>query len=114
MDRDPALVAAKLPACTEEEIEGWVWDVSNGRKRVEEPVKMDDHGMDCVRYVVAHRDVVIERRARGGAATVGIGGIAASLTLRWWEHWLQPQSNTELTRVARPATWRRPPRCQFT
>ena len=54
MDRDPALVEAKLPTCTEEEVEGYVWDVSNGRRRVEEPVRVDDHGMNCVRYVLAN------------------------------------------------------------
>ena len=63
-ERVPALVEAKAPTCTEEEVEGYVWDVSNGRRRGEEPVKVDDHGMDCVRYVVAHRDVVMGRRAR--------------------------------------------------
>ena len=69
-DRDAGLVEAKVPTCTEEEFEGYVWDVSNGRKRGEEPVKVDDHGMDCVRYVVAHQDVVMGERARGRARGV--------------------------------------------
>lgn len=55
--RDPRRDDAKRPACTEEEVESYVWDTSNGRKRGEEPVKEDDHGMDCTRYMVAHRDL---------------------------------------------------------
>lgn len=46
-----ALIETRLPACTEEEVEGYVWDVSNGRRRGEEPVKVDDRRMDCVWYV---------------------------------------------------------------
>lgn len=63
--RDEELAERKLPTCTEAEIEGYVWDVSGGRKRGEEPVKADDHGMDCTRYLVAYRDLVRARRARG-------------------------------------------------
>ncbi len=63
--RDPALVEAKLPTCTEEEAEGYVWNLAGGRKRGEEPVKADDHGMDCTRYLVAQLDVVGGRRAVG-------------------------------------------------
>jgi phage terminase large subunit len=48
---DTNLVAAKRPTCTEEEIESYVWD---GQK--EKPLKENDHGMDAVRYVVAHVD----------------------------------------------------------
>lgn len=54
--RDPLLAEAKRPTCAEEEIEGYVWDTSAGRKRGEEPVKVDDHGMDCLRYMAAHID----------------------------------------------------------
>lgn len=58
VQRDAALAEAKKPACTEEEIEGYVWDTSSGRKKGEEPVKRDDHGLDCLRYLVAHVDLV--------------------------------------------------------
>lgn len=57
VERDPELDDAKRPASTEEEIEGYVWDVGNGRKKGEEPVKRDDHGADCLRYLVAHFDL---------------------------------------------------------
>lgn len=63
--RDPLLVEAKLPACTEQEVEGYVWNLGGGRKMGEEPVKLHDHGMDCTRYLVAYLDVVEHRVARG-------------------------------------------------
>lgn len=49
--RDPELADAKKPTCTIEELPGYVWDTKK-----EAPVKEDDHGMDCGRYVVQHRD----------------------------------------------------------
>lgn len=52
--RDPDLVDAKLPTCTEEEIDGYVWA---DRRTKEEPVKENDHGCDALRYLVAHRDM---------------------------------------------------------
>jgi PBSX family phage terminase large subunit len=59
--RDPVMTEKKLPASTEEEIDGYVWDVSNGRKKGEEPVKANDHGMDAMRYMVAQLDLVGRR-----------------------------------------------------
>jgi PBSX family phage terminase large subunit len=56
IERDPDLDARKLPASTLEEIDGYVWDTSGGRKSTEEPVKKDDHGMDSMRYLVAYID----------------------------------------------------------
>lgn len=53
-ERDPVLVEKVSPTCTEEEFPSYVWDVSNGRKRGEEPVKAYDHGMDTTRYLVNH------------------------------------------------------------
>lgn len=50
--RDELLVRDKLPTCTEEEIGGYVWNVDK-----DAPVKKDDHGMDCMRYLVAHLDL---------------------------------------------------------
>lgn len=57
VERDEALDEKSLPCCSEEEVDGYVWDQSNGRKRGEEPVKERDHGMDAIRYVVAHLDL---------------------------------------------------------
>lgn len=55
-ERDPELDDAALPCCTEEELDGYVWDLSMGRKKGEEPVKERDHGADATRYLVAHID----------------------------------------------------------
>jgi len=48
---DPALQEAKLPTCTEEEVESYVW--KEGVKD-SEPVKADDHGMDAMRYLTMY------------------------------------------------------------
>ena len=53
---DQRLLASKLPTCTKDEYEVYVWDESSNRKRGEEPVKKFDHGCDCTRYLVAHVD----------------------------------------------------------
>ncbi len=55
--RDERLVEAKKPLCTEQEIDGYVWTKSaDGRPVKEEPVKVDDHGCDALRYAVAWAD----------------------------------------------------------
>lgn len=59
VERDPQADERKLPACTEEEIESYVWDLANGRKRGEEPVKLNDDGADAMRYAVAAVDLTI-------------------------------------------------------
>ena len=56
VERDPILEEAKKPTCTEEEIDAYVWDIANGRKKGEEPLDKDNHGMDALRYVVARVD----------------------------------------------------------
>lgn len=55
---DPALLEAKLPTCTVAEFDVYVWDRSANRKIKEEPVKKFDHGMDALRYIVAHVDQI--------------------------------------------------------
>lgn len=55
--RDQALEEAKKPCCTEEEIDGYVWDrkaAHQGREEQvkEEPLKVNDHGCDAARYLV--------------------------------------------------------------
>jgi Phage terminase large subunit len=56
VERDPVLQEAKRPLCTEEEIDGYVWDSSSGRTQGEVPVDKDNHGMDAMRYLVAKLD----------------------------------------------------------
>lgn len=52
VERDPELVEAKKPLCTEDEIEEYVFDEDK-----ETPVKENDHGCDCTRYMVAEIDL---------------------------------------------------------
>lgn len=52
IDRD--LERRHLPFCTEKEFEVYIWDIANGRKTGEEPVKKFDHGMDGLRYLCRH------------------------------------------------------------
>src|SRR5262245_19209220 len=53
VERDSDLFESGLPTCTVEEFESYVWQVdrSTGRITKELPVKANDHGMDCVRYL---------------------------------------------------------------
>jgi PBSX family phage terminase large subunit len=51
VSRDTELVEAKKPTCTEDEIEGYVWN-----EKKDEPVKLNDHGCDTMRYVVMYCD----------------------------------------------------------
>lgn len=57
VERDPALVDAKLPIGLTEEIDAYIWETSGGRKVGEEPVDKDNHAMDCLRYIVSHWDL---------------------------------------------------------
>jgi phage terminase large subunit len=53
--RDASLVERWLPACTVEEVGGYVWS----DKKQDTPVKENDHGLDTVRYVVMGVDNVV-------------------------------------------------------
>lgn len=59
--RDQALVDARKPASTIEEIPGYVW---SDKRTKEEPVKADDHGCDALRYCVAKVDLGARPRLR--------------------------------------------------
>jgi len=63
VERDPDLVDSRKPMCTEEEVPGYVWDTTGGKTK-EQPLKVDDHGMDCMRYMVAYRDLAARPRVR--------------------------------------------------
>jgi phage terminase large subunit len=62
MGRDPKMESGKLPIGLAEEMEGYVWDVGNGRKRGEEPLKLNDHAADACRYLVAYLDVQVKKK----------------------------------------------------
>lgn len=61
VERDPKLADIHKPQCTAEEFGGYVWDVNNGRKKGELPVDRDNHGLDALRYMVRHMDVIQNR-----------------------------------------------------
>jgi phage terminase large subunit len=56
VDLDAELLDAKRPTSTIEEFAGYVWDGSTDRPK-ETPLKVDDDGMDAMRYVVAYQDL---------------------------------------------------------
>ena len=61
--QDRSLAEAGKPTCTIEEFASYVWKPGlDGKPLPDEPLKMDDHGMDATRYVVAHFDL----RREGG------------------------------------------------
>ena len=55
--RDPRLIEGGKPASTVEELPGYVWapPLAN-RAPKEEPLKLNDHGADTMRYFVAEID----------------------------------------------------------
>lgn len=67
---DPELIDAKRPLCTEQEIPGYVWDISENKPPKETPVKKDDHGCDAMRYMVMH----LER----GKASTGMSQVTSA------------------------------------
>lgn len=52
VNRDPLLENEKKPCSTLEEISGYVWNTDK-----DAPVKTNDHGMDAMRYLIAHLDI---------------------------------------------------------
>lgn len=57
VEEDTDLKSASKPTRTEEEFDGYVFKVDKEDKAVkEEPVKKDDHGVDALRYMIAHVD----------------------------------------------------------
>lgn len=58
--RDPDLVEAKKPACTEEEIPGYVWQLPGESAAVQAPKEVplaeNNHGCDAMRYLCAERE----------------------------------------------------------
>lgn len=62
---DPLLEADKKPTCTEDEIPGYAWKkYDDGKPNKEEPVKLNDHGCDDMRYIVLRLDGKIKKQAR--------------------------------------------------
>lgn len=57
VERDQNLAAQGRPTSTAEEVTGYTWATGAGQVVKEEPVKIDDDGVDALRYVVAARDL---------------------------------------------------------
>jgi len=52
VERDPKLTETKRPTCTREELDSYSYPKGqDGKTAKEEPVKADDHGMDCLKYL---------------------------------------------------------------
>ena len=89
VERDPVLEAAKRPCCLAEEIESYLWQESReGRADKEEPVKVDDHGCDAMRYACMYLD-------------------AGSMASMCWVTGEEPETRTpeEWCCVDNPAVW---------
>jgi len=70
---DPLLIEAKKPYSTEQEFGEYVWPKGkDGKPEKEEPVKEHDHGMDMIRYAVAHFDVRNKPPARRAIPTTTV------------------------------------------
>jgi phage terminase large subunit len=66
VERDPALVEERRPLCTEQEMSAYVWQTTpDGKPDKEEPMKLNDHGADCLRYAVMYLDGKPPRRTGG-------------------------------------------------
>jgi phage terminase large subunit len=55
--RDQSLVDAGKPTSTVDEITGYVWPSDKTGDKAGQPDKVDDHGMDDMRYMVSHKDL---------------------------------------------------------
>lgn len=57
VETDMSLKAAGKPVCTLEEFPGYAWaKTADGKPAKEEPLKVNDHGMDALRYGVMYED----------------------------------------------------------
>lgn len=58
IEEDPVMREAFKPNRTEDEFATYVYpDVVDGKEAKEEPIKVDDHGMDAMRYAVMYLDL---------------------------------------------------------
>ena len=80
VEEDQDLRDSGRPTSTIEEFPSYVWDIkaSSRNRKGDVPVKLDDHGMDTTRYMVAHRDL-----GTPNSKAVPVGIAAPS-------HWVRP------------------------
>lgn len=66
VERDGALLEEHKPVCTEQELPGYVWQTApDGKPDKEEPLKLNDHGCDAMRYAAMYLDGKLPRRQGG-------------------------------------------------
>ncbi len=58
VERDRELADKKLPTSVIEEYDSYVWDLRQGARRGDQPMKEFDHGCDTDRYGVAYFDLI--------------------------------------------------------
>jgi len=57
VEKDKSLETAHRPTCTEEELLAYCWPkAADGKPNKEAPIKLNDHGCDCLRYLVQALD----------------------------------------------------------
>lgn len=56
VERDPVQAEKLLPTCTKDEYASYVWKVTADGRTQDEPVKRDDDGIDCDRYMTMFKD----------------------------------------------------------
>ena len=57
VERDEVLAEARKPVNTHQEFSVYMWPkAADGKPLKETPIDADNHGMDCIRYAVAHID----------------------------------------------------------
>lgn len=75
VEPDPVLIEGNRPHETAAEFDGYVWDTTSAGARQgerlykEHPVKINDDGMDMVRYMVAHIDQIGREQGQAGVIT---------------------------------------------
>ncbi len=57
VETDSKLVSNKKPINTVSEFPGYIWSDKKTELGLDQPEKVDDHGMDSMRYVVAYKDL---------------------------------------------------------
>jgi len=76
IEEDLALKESYRPTCTHDEFPSYVWmQPSDGRAAKEEPVKVNDHGMDALRYAAMYLD--------GGPNTQGVSFGSMTKVSKW-------------------------------
>lgn len=94
---DPAMREAKRPTCTAEEFDGYCWaETKEGRPVKEEPVKVDDHGMDALRYAVMYLDSGI---VVGASVVPAVAAPEAPKAVSWAERRKDPNFGFEPVRT---------------